>query len=281
MIVNRPWSWIRCGALAALAVVAMSPRAVSAAAGDHPQIHYYYHYWEYDWDLDEYVYVLVFETTIDGIDEVPVDVRFEAFDPSTMPLVASAQVLGPGVVDAGQLQDFQDYVIAVVGCNDASADAHVYNAPNTWNPLSDDSISSVASNLGQLRFQYFGCNDYQAPPVDTSGGPGGGGGTCEADQAPVAADIDPDSDSFFYVEIELGLGELLTAGFEYDGDQWDLSELYGDAGSCEGQLDTFTDYTLDILTSPSCTADPVYTPAEQLALQSYVFAVEDFCQENL
>lgn len=281
MITHRPLARIRLGALATLAVVALGPATALAGPGDHPQIHDYYHSWEYDWDLDEYVYVLTIETIVDGFDEVPVDIQFESFDPSSIPLSTSAQILGPGVVDQDQLEDFQRYVIAVIGCDDASADAHVYNAPNTWNPLSSESISTFASILGQLRFQSFGCNDWQPPPVDPSGGPGGGGGTCEAGDAPVAADIDPDSTSFFYVEIELHLGDLVTAGFEYDGDQWELSELYGDAGTCQGQLDTFTDYTLDILTSPSCTAAPVYTPAEELALQAYVFAVEDFCQENL
>lgn len=280
MITNRLSTWIRCGALATLTVMVMSPRSAMAAAGDHPQIHDYYHAWEYDWHLGDYFYVLTVETTVDGVDEVPVDVQFRSYDPSTIPLTASANVLGPGVIDQDQLEDFQRYVIAVLGCNDASADAHVYNAPNTWNPLTDESISSFASNLGQLRFQSFACNDFQPPPVDPSGGPGGGG-TCEADQAPVAADIDPDSSSFFYVEIELHLGDLVTAGFEYDGDQWELSELYGEAGTCQGQLDTFTDYTMDILTSPGCTAAPVYTPGEELALEPYVFAVEDFCQENL
>lgn len=269
---------MRCGALAILTAAALSPRAAQAAAGDHPQIHDYYHSWEYDWDLEDYVYVLTFETTVDGFDEVPVNIQFESYAPSFIPLSASAQILGPGVVDQHQIEEFQHYVIAVLGCDDASPSAHVYNAPNTWNPLSDDSISSVASNLGQLRFQSFGCNDWQPPPVDPSGG--GGVGTCEADQAPVAADIDPDSSSFFYVEIELHLGDLVTAGFEYDGDQWELSELYGDAGTCQGQLDTFTDYTLDILTSPGCTAAGVYTPAEQLALEPYVLVVEDFCQAN-
>ncbi|MCH9679982.1 MAG: hypothetical protein K0V04_01005 [Deltaproteobacteria bacterium] len=273
-------TWFRCGAFATLALVATTPRVAQAAAGDHPQIHDYYHQWEYDWDLDEYIYVLTIETIVDGFDDVPVNLRFESFDPSTIPLMASAQILGPGVVDQDQITDFQHYVIAIYDCDDASSEAHVYDAPNTWNPLGSDSIFSFALAVGQLRSQYFGCPDHQPPPVDPTGGPGGGGGSCDADAAPVAADIDPDSTSFFYVEIELDLGDPITAGFEYDGDQWELSELYGDAGTCQGQLDTFTDYTLDILTSASCTAAPIYTPAEQTALDDYLTEVENFCQDN-
>ncbi len=280
MSTKRLSTWIRCGGSLAAVLVAAAPSTALAGPGDHPQIHDYYHQWEYDWDLDEYIYVLTIETTIDGFDEVPVNLRFESFDPTTIPLMASGQILGPGVIDQDQMTDFQQYVIAIYDCDDASAQAHVYDSPNTINPLSAESIFSFASNVGQLRSTWFGCPDHQPPPVDPTGGPGGGGGTCEAELAPVAADIDPDSSSFFYVEIELHLGDPITAGFEYDGDQWELSEQYGEAGTCQGQMDTFTDYTLDILTSASCSTAPVYTATEQAALAGYVTEVEGFCEDN-
>ena len=104
---------------------------------------------------------------------------------------------------------------------------------------------------------------------------------CDATAAPDITDFDPDSTSFFYVTIELQNDNELVLGFEYDGDQWDLSEQYGSGDECDGQLDTFSDYTLSILTATGCAADPVYSPAEESAIAWYVGEVENACQDNL
>jgi hypothetical protein len=91
----------------------------------------------------------------------------------------------------------------------------------------------------------------------------------------------PDSSSFFYVTIELDNGAVVNFGLEHDGGGWQAVEQSGDdPGICQGQLDTFRNYTLAILTSPSCVAAQVYTPAEEAVIAWYVFEVENFCQDN-
>lgn len=102
--------------------------------------------------------------------------------------------------------------------------------------------------------------------------------TCNATAAPDVSSLVPEGSYFFYVDVELLNGNVLTLGFEYDGDIWDFSEQYGSADDCSGQLNTFINYTLAILTSPSCAADQVYTPAEEALIEWYVFEVENFCQ---
>ena len=105
--------------------------------------------------------------------------------------------------------------------------------------------------------------------------------TCDAAVAPAIVDFTPDSTSFFYVTVELTNRAQITLGFEYDGDQWSFAEQYGTPGICQGQLDTFNGYTLSILTSASCAAPTVYTPAEEAVIAWYVQEAENFCQDNL
>lgn len=103
---------------------------------------------------------------------------------------------------------------------------------------------------------------------------------CDSSAAPDITDLEFDSVSFFYVTLDLDNGNEVILGFEFDGDQWDLSEQYGSGDSCDGQLDTFGDYTLSILTAEGCAAAPQYTPAEEAAIAWYVGNVENACQDN-
>ncbi len=107
---------------------------------------------------------------------------------------------------------------------------------------------------------------------------------CEETAVPHIDDMEPDSSSFFYVTIQFedGIGEFITQGYEHDGDQWQMAEQYGDVpgATCQAQLNTFTDYTMDILTASTCTAVPIYTPEEESQIAWYVQEVQTFCQTN-
>lgn len=103
---------------------------------------------------------------------------------------------------------------------------------------------------------------------------------CNPAVAPAIIEFTPDSSSFFYVTVELQNSARVVLGFEHDGDRWELAEQYGSPGACFGQLDTFGDYTMSILTSGSCAADQVYTPYEESVLAWYVFEAENYCQDR-
>jgi hypothetical protein len=103
---------------------------------------------------------------------------------------------------------------------------------------------------------------------------------CNPTVAPYLVQFQPDSSSFFYVTVELLNSAEVILGFEHDGDQWSLAEQYGSPGACAGQLDTFGDYTMSILTSNSCAADQVYTTGEEANIAWYVLEAESFCQDR-
>jgi hypothetical protein len=172
-------------------------------------------------------------------------------------------------VDQAQINAFKAYGIAILGCGDALPGAHAYDSPAALNPASPVPLAWFASDVGQLRSTYFECADFVPPPLDA----------CDDAAAPEVLSLTPDSQTFYYVDVALQNGNELTLGFEWDGGEWQFAEQYGVAGACQGQLDTFTDYTMSILTSPSCAADWVYTPAEEAEISWYVFEAENFCQE--
>ncbi|MCC6559352.1 MAG: hypothetical protein IT372_41040 [Polyangiaceae bacterium] len=249
----------------------LATAAAQAAAGQHPRIEGYDHRWEYDVDYRESAYVLTVQAVSDGIDVVPVEISFRSFHPELgcSTFTASSRALGPGVVDQAQVDAFKAYGIAIIGCGDALPGAHAYDAPAALNPASPVPLADFAGDVGWVRSMYFECADSVPPPLDV----------CDAGAAPEVLSLTPDSQTFYYVDIALQNGNELTLGFEWDGGEWQLAEQYGAADACQGQLDTFTDYTMSILTSPSCAADWVYTPAEETEISWYVCEAESFCQE--
>lgn len=249
----------------------LATAAAQAAAGQHPRIQGYDHWWEYDWDYREYAYVQEVQVVSDGIDVVPVVVQFRSFHPELgySGFSASSWAAGPGVVDQAQINTFKAYGLAILGCSDALPAAHAYDSPSTLNPASAVALEWFASDNGWLRNMYFECADNLPPPLDV----------CDAAAAPEVLSLTPDSQTFYYVDVALQNGNELTLGFEWDGGEWQLAEQYGAADACQGQLDTFTEYTMSILTSPSCAADWVYTPSEEAEISWYVFEAENYCQE--
>ena len=260
---------LRIATLVLLAYSLFIPAAY-AAAGQHPRITQYSHRWVYDWDLRESVYELTMELVSDGIDVVPVTVIFRSVYPETGAFTTQTIVRGSGTIDQTQLNTFKAYVPPIYGCNDASPAAHVYDSASTINPASPITLVSFAQALGQLRYQSFGCSDLYPPPL----------GECSSSAAPQILSFDPDSVSFYYTTIRLDNGNSLTLGFEYDGDEWSFAEQYGSVGACQTQLTKFVNYNLAILTSSSCAAAQVYTPAEEATIAWYVGEVENACQNN-
>lgn len=168
---------------------------------------------------------------------------------------------------------FVDYTLAALSCDDANAQA--YDEPATWQAASNWSIFDYAAFLTDVRQRRDWCAD-DAPPLHLAP-------TCNPAVAPHVDDLEPDSSSFFYTYIELSNDSYHQLGFEHDGDRWEFVEQYthsGNVGDCQAQLDRFTSYTMAILTSPDCTAEPVYEPEIEEGLEWYKTAVSAFCQQN-
>jgi hypothetical protein len=164
------------------------------------------------------------------------------------------EVIGAPGICQGQFDTFTDYTLSILTSPSCVADP-------VYTPEEEAVIAWYVFEVENF------CQDNQPP-------------SCDPSVAPTILSMTPDSSSFFYVNVELTNGVVMDFGFEHDGGGWQLVEVIGNPDICQGQFDTFTNYTLSILTSPSCVADPVYTPAEEAVIAWYVFEVENFCQDN-
>lgn len=185
-----------------------------------------------------------------------------------------------------QLLTFTNYTSSILDCRWQDKEAHVYDHPATWNPAGKLTIQKYAwvlfAAMLDENWQRVDCGAHQQdppPPVNLPPPPP----VCEPTAVPHIDDLTPEGNSFFYTFVELSDGDTyVQLGFAHDGNSWQLFEQHGEVsgGDCQEQLGQFTNYTLAILTAPTCTAVPIYTPEEEAIIAWYVKEIENFCQSN-
>lgn len=258
--------------LIGLGIACAAPTTAFADYGDHPQINDVTSRWTYDWSLRKWRYSVTIDITTDGFDEVDAQIIHSSTNPWSGFYISDLVIIGSGDLDREQVTDFGYYSREILNCRDTTSTAHTYDDTSTWNDEGDLSIEEFAGTIGMIR-STFGCADTQPPPL----------GVCDAADdasAPDVGSVIPDTVTYFDVEVELAKGQEISVGFEYDGDRWEGYVSSGSADDCGGQVDTFVDYTVEILESEDCTATSPYTSAEDTALADYIEEVEDICAAN-
>jgi hypothetical protein len=147
-------------------VSSISPAQVLAAppppTQSHPQILAVDHWWDFDWSLREYALNVAVAVELDeGSHEVAGTIIMRGVYPyaeNDWDIRRSFETAG---LNDSQLVTLERYSVAILGCQWHLPAAHVYDDPDTHNPLSPISIYQYAEALWwMVRCPQYG----QMPP---------------------------------------------------------------------------------------------------------------------
>ena len=179
-----------------------------------------------------------------------------------------------------QWRAFKKYTERVLSCQDGHEQAHVYDDSLTHNPNSPLSIYDYATELWGIRQAWQCDGNSQTPPPPIGVEPT----VCVPEAAPYVDEIADVTTEHFDLYVYPDIGDGVAQAYDFDGNGWQLTRQDGrfEHGTCAEQLEIFSTYTLEILNSPDCEADPIYSDEEysgELDLAGYVAFVEQICED--
>ena len=257
-----------------------SQRPLSTGNPDlHPEIQSIDFEYRYDYEYREYEAIVTVGIVLYGKRGrlVPGTAVFRSYYDHTD---WDVERLKNGRWDREQWRAFKKYTQRVLSCQDGHEQAHVYDDSLTHNPNSPLSIYDYATELWGIRqaWQCDGNSQTPPPPIDVEPT------VCVPEAAPTIDEIADVTTAHFDLYVYPDIGDGVAQAYDFDGNGWVLAEQDGrfEHKTCAEQLDIFSTYTLEILNSPDCEADPIYTDEEyngELDLAGYVAFVEQVCEE--